>query len=313
MELYPLSFSPKLLPKIWGGRRLERYGKALPQGEAIGESWELYDRPDASAVVDSGPLQGQTLHQIMQEFGPRLLGQTEFEKGHSYFPLMVKMIDAQEALSVQVHPDDAQALRMVGPQELGKTEMWVIVEAEPGSKIVAGLKAGSTRQEFSKALQSGQLDAFLQEAEVRPWDRVFLPAGRLHAIGKGCLVAELQQNSDTTWRVYDYGRLENGKPRALHISQALECLRFDPEMDALPALAAPGPLNCQYFKSEILEPGAKRALKAGAFQILLGLEGQAKLSGAFGKINLNAGSTLLIPASVELHLEAGGRLLWAMP
>jgi mannose-6-phosphate isomerase len=320
MKLYPLHFVPKLSPKIWGGRLLEKFGKQLPPGVAIGESWDLYDRPEASARVASGPLQGQTLQQVMKEWGPALLGTREFEKGHEQFPLMVKWIDAHEALSVQVHPDDDQALRMVGPHETGKTEMWVVLEAQIGAKVVAGLKDGCSRADFAKALQAGNLEPVLKEFEVQPGDSIYIPAGRVHAIGKGCLIAEIQQNSDTTWRVYDYQRLENGRPRELHVEQALECIRFDADFSRLPALQpSSAPVVSDYFKVERLELKGAMALKNpdACFQILLCVQGEAVLVTPSGRDILKPGDTVLIPAVLDASLEAGSTasasLLWVRP
>jgi len=326
MQLGPLQFEPKLSPKVWGGSRLARYGKALPQGKAIGESWDLYDRPGESAVVAQGPFKGSTLNALMAEFGPGLLGAAAFEAGARYFPLMVKLIDAQDALSVQVHPDDAQALSMVGPDELGKTEMWVVLEAEPGSRMCAGLKRGCDREQFAQALRAGKLEGLLNEFEVKAGDVIFVPAGRVHAIGKGCLVAEIQQNSDTTWRVYDYGRLENGKPRDLHVSQALDCIRFDPEMAGMPSLAPSRRISgeetllveCPYFTVRRLELKAPYALpRAGeCYQILTVLGGELRLSSGESRLQLQRGATVLIPAGLSCALEPLGgpaSLLWTRP
>lgn len=259
MDLSPLSFIPKLSPKIWGGRRLQAYCRGVSFQEKIGEAWCLYDRPGESALVAEGPFKGRNLNSLMMEYGPRLLGSREFDKRPAHFPLMVKLIDAHEALSIQVHPDDDQAARMVGAYEPGKTEMWVLMEAEAGAKVCAGLRPGLGRKDLEGAIKAGNFAPILNEFEVRPGDAIFLPAGRIHAIGQGCLLAEIQQNSDTTYRVWDYGRLENGKPRALHTGPALECARYE----ALPDLAQPQPrpieggrcetlVSCPQFKVERL-------------------------------------------------------------
>ena len=318
MQLYPLTFTPKLCPKIWGGRRLAQWGKALPAGAAIGESWDIYDRPGDSALVASGPLAGTSLQQLMREWGPRLLGQKEFEKGHETFPIMTKFIDASEALSVQVHPDDDQALRLGGAAESGKTELWVVVEAAPGSKVVAGMKPGSGRKEFLEALKAGQLEGVLNEFEVKAGDTIFIPAGRVHAIGKGCLIAEIEQNSETTLRVYDYQRLENGKLRELHVEQALECIRFEGPIAAMPGLHGPGPVHSDYFHVERLDLQARTPLKntQACFQILIFLAGEASLRTQAGLHAFQAGDTVLVPAELDAVLEpgpAGASLLWAKP
>ncbi|MES2201896.1 MAG: type I phosphomannose isomerase catalytic subunit [candidate division FCPU426 bacterium] len=319
MKLGPLTFIPKYSPKPWGGRRLERLGKTLPPGESIGESWEIYDRPEASSVVAEGPWRGSTLEQMMKEWGPRLLGPREFDKHYERFPLMVKFIDAREALSVQVHPDDDQALRLVSPHELGKTEMWSVLEADPDSSVVAGLKRGTDREIFLAALKAGKLDGVLNQVPVKPGDVVFIPAGRVHAIGAGCLIAEIQQNSDTTFRVYDYGRLEkDGKPRDLHLGPALECIRFDDEMAELPGIQPLADLECPYFRVERLAPMGRQVLASHepCFQILLGIGGEIGLHCDGQALRLKAGSTVLIPADLTPVLEnatPGAALLRVRP
>lgn len=298
---------------------MERFGKRLPLDAAIGESWDLYDRPGSSAVVAEGALKGQTLQQLVKEWGPSLLGVKEFEKGHEHFPLMIKWIDAHEALSVQVHPDDDQALRMVGPHELGKTEMWVVLEAEPGATVVAGLKAGCTREKFFEALKEGKLESALRQFKVKPGDSVFIPAGRVHSIGKGCLILEVQQNSDTTWRVYDHNRLEDGRgTRELHVAQAMECIHFND--DQLPDLQAQGVMVASdYFKVERLELERAMPLKNpdACFQILLGIQGEATVVTRAGKKMIRRGDTVLLPAILDATLEpASGSeaaLLWVKP
>lgn len=315
MKLEPLIFEPKLVPKIWGGRKLAAWGKRLPEGVAVGESWDVYDRPQESARVARGAFKGQTLSALMAEFGPALLGQRLFEQSPPRFPLMVKIIDANEALSVQVHPDDGQALRMVGPHELGKTEMWVVLEAEPGARMTAGLKPGTTRQSYLQALKDQKLERVLNEFEVKAGDMIFVPSGRVHAIGKGCLVAEIQQNSDTTWRLYDYNRLENGKPRELHLSQGLECIRFDAEMLGMPSLQAPPLVQCPYFSVSRLELTSSFSPPPGghSFHLISCLGGSLKILADGQATALSKGETALIPASLKWALEGQASLLWSRP
>jgi mannose-6-phosphate isomerase len=326
MELGPLVFKPKLSPKIWGGQRLGRYGKEFPGGQAIGESWDVYDRPGDSALVSGGPFAGQSLSALMAEFGPRLLGAEAFEQGPKFFPLMVKLIDANESLSVQVHPDDAQAARMVSADELGKAEMWVVLEAAPGATLVAGLRPGATREAFLGALKSGRLEEILNAFPVKSGDVVYVPAGRVHAIGKGCLVAEIQQNSDATWRIHDYGRLENGKPRDLHLSQAMECIRFDQAMQAMPSLVEPRRLSeaeellieSPYFRVSRLSPQGqfKPALSPPSFHLLTAIKGAIKVLAGNEPLELAQGSTALLPALLSWSVEAsqlGSQALWSRP
>ena len=225
VPLYPLRFTPILRRLIWGGRRL---GSVLhkPIGDAsdYAESWEISDYRDAVSVVDNGPLAGSTIRELIHWYGPGLLGSAL--AGRDQFPLLVKYIDAHQDLSVQVHPDDAKGQRLAG--DSGKTETWVILEADPGSAIYAGLEQGVDRDEFAEAIRSGSVEPLLHRLEPKPGDCILIESGTVHAIGAGVLLAEIQQTSDATFRVYDWGRKgPDGKPRALHIDQALESIDFE--------------------------------------------------------------------------------------
>ncbi len=327
MKLEPLVFEPKLVPKIWGGQSLAKLGKSLPSQD-LGESWELYDLPGDSACVAEGSFKGQTLNQILSEWGHALLGESSVTGLPAYFPLMVKFIDAREDLSVQVHPDDDLAAQLVGPDALGKSEMWVVLSAEPGAQLCAGFQKGVDQRSYLEAVKQGKVESLLRRFAVQAGDVINIPAGRVHAIGAGCRVAEIQQNSDTTYRVWDYGRLENGKPRALHLDQALRCLRFDPEMAALPDKVSPQKvesnsaerellLQSPYFKVERLKLKGRFSPPAAAsgFHILMILEGQARLeSPGLSGMMVPAGQTRLLPASLGWSLEGeGATLLWVRP
>ena len=225
VPLYPLRFTPILRRLIWGGRRL---GSVLhkPIGDAsdYAESWEISDYRDAVSVVENGPLAGSTLRELIQWYGAGLLGSAL--AGRDQFPLLVKYIDANQDLSVQVHPDDAKGPRLAG--DSGKTETWVILETDPGSAIYAGLKQGVGRGEFAEAIRSGNVEPLLHRLQPKPGDCILIEAGTVHAIGAGVLLAEIQQTSDATFRVFDWGRMgPDGKPRALHIEQALESIEFE--------------------------------------------------------------------------------------
>lgn len=221
---YPLRFQPILRRYLWGGRRLgEVLGKPLGEGDDYAESWEVCDRGADQSVVAEGPLAGRTLHQLVVERGGELLGRHAPQPS---FPLLFKFLDAQKTLSVQVHPDDERAARLT-PADLGKTEAWVVLAAEPGSLIYAGLKRGFDRHALEREVARGTCELCLHRFEPRVGDCVFLPSGVVHAIGAGLLVAEIQQASDTTYRLFDFNRLgPDGKPRALHVEQALEAIDF---------------------------------------------------------------------------------------
>jgi mannose-6-phosphate isomerase len=222
--LYPLRFRPILRRYLWGGRRLESLGKSLPPGNDYAESWEVVDRGDDQSVVLAGPLAGQTLGALVKEFGRPLLGR---HAGAARFPLLFKFIDAQDRLSLQVHPDDARAARL-DPPDLGKTEAWVVLAAEPHSYIYAGLRRGIDRATLKHELARRTAELCCERLEPRAGDCFFLPAGVVHALGPGLLVAEVQQASNTTYRLYDYDRLgPDGRPRQLHVAEALEAIDYD--------------------------------------------------------------------------------------
>ena len=223
--LYPLRFRPILRQLIWGGRRLGTVlHKSIGAASDYAESWELSDYHDAVSIVEDGPLAGTTLRNLVQSRGAELLGSALGPR--QQFPLLVKFIDANQVLSVQVHPDQETGRRLAGDN--GKTETWVILDAEPGSLIYSGLKAGVGPDELKKAIQDRSVESLLHAYEPKPGDSILIEAGTVHAIGAGVLLAEIQQMSDATFRVYDWGRLQpDGKPRELHIPQAMESIRFD--------------------------------------------------------------------------------------
>ena len=222
--LYPLTFTPIFQERIWGGRNLHSlYGKKLPTGVPIGESWEIVDRPDAQSVVANGPLAGKTLHWLLQHHTKDLLGSARAQGGR--FPLLVKILDAREKLSLQVHPPASQAMHLGGEP---KTEMWYITRAEPGAELYVGLKNGVTRGEFESRIKDGSVAECFHRIPVEAGDSMFLPSGRVHAIGAGLVIFEIQQNSDTTYRVFDWNRTDaQGKPRQLHVEQSLKSIDFD--------------------------------------------------------------------------------------
>jgi mannose-6-phosphate isomerase len=231
-RLYPLTFEPVLRDYMWGGRRLERlYGRALPPG-ITAESWEVSAHPSSPTAVSHGPLRGLTLPEVVDRLGADLLGTNgqATARGRG-FPLLVKLLDANLRLSVQVHPDDAYALAHEGG--LGKTEMWYVLYAAPGAGIIYGLQEGVTRESFARAVSEGALGSVLRQIGVRAGDAICVPAGTVHALLSGLVVAEIQENSDTTYRVYDWDRPgPDGRPRPLHIARALEVVDFGSAREA---------------------------------------------------------------------------------
>ncbi len=317
----PFRFRPIFKEKVWGGRRLEAVlGKALPPGAAIGEIWEISDHGADLSVVAGGALAGQTLRQLIEKHPREVLGWQARP-----FPLLFKSLDASETLSVQVHPGDREAARLE-PGSFGKTEAWAVLHAEPGSGVVHGIAPGLSREEFYRGIEDikacelrpsreAPLSRLFQWRAVERGDVVFLPAGTVHAIGSGIVLVEVQQSSDLTYRIFDWGR-----PRSLHLDKARQI--------PLPAVGAPpvylrwlpaeaqaasrwNVVGSEYFTIEalFLPPGSRphqlETIQAGrpSFAVLIGLAGEARI----GADRVSKGDFLLIPAAMErLKLDAGG-------
>jgi mannose-6-phosphate isomerase len=243
-NFYPLTFTPALKDYIWGGRNLENlYNRQLPPSGPIAESWEVSGHPNGPAIVDGGPLAGQSLPGVLETWGVGLVGtRAGWALERNKFPLLVKLLDAEKRLSVQVHPQDSYALTNENG-ELGKTEMWYILHARPGAQLILGLRPGVTPQAFRQAVADNELDRWLHHLRVKAGDAIFVPAGTVHAILEGIIAAEIQQNSDTTYRIYDWGRVgADGVPRPLHVDKALEVINFE--------LIEPGPYQPVLVTSE---------------------------------------------------------------
>ncbi|MCD6474719.1 MAG: class I mannose-6-phosphate isomerase [Anaerolineaceae bacterium] len=225
--LYPFLFEPVLKNYIWGGRNLEKYERILPPGKTA-ESWEIAAHKNGSSIILNGIHQGKSLTELTAEFGIDIIGSNaKWALDRGKFPLLVKLLDANQRLSVQVHPKDDYALQNED-NELGKTEMWVVLHAEPDAKLVYGVRKGTTRENFKRGIQQGNLEPYLNIVPVKSSDHICVPSGSLHAIMEGTIMIEIQQNSDTTYRVYDWNRLGNdGMPRELHIEKALDVINFE--------------------------------------------------------------------------------------
>jgi len=306
VKLYPLTFQPILKERIWGGRNLETlYGKSLPPGIRAGESWEISDRPGDESVVANGPLRGGTLRRLMEQSPAALIGPRDPVPAR--FPLLIKIIDAQDTLSLQVHPPAAAAARLGGEP---KTEMWLVTRAKPGAEIFAGLKKGVTRAEFERKLASQTVAECFHRIAVREGDAMFLPSGRIHALGAGTVIFEIQQNSDTTYRVFDWNRLDrDGKPRELHVPQSLASMDFgDFEPALLPRTVhadRPGtvrPLVQDALFTVCLRQwagGDQLAWPPGRMRILGVVQGALRVEGAGETVEMGAGQFCLIPAQCE--------------
>ncbi len=305
--LYPLTFHPIFKDRIWGGREMERlYQKNLPADRPIGESWEISDRPGDVSVIANGPLAGKNLRWLMENHRAELLGEAKPATGNR-FPLLCKILDAREKLSLQVHPPANKAVELGGEP---KTEMWFIAAAAPGAELFVGLKRGVTRAEFEKKIRTGEVAECFHRVPVRAGDAMFLPSGRVHAIGAGLVIFEIQQNSDTTFRVFDWNRVGlDGKPRELHIAQSLASVDFN---DFEPALAQGkftgdnliqrrSLVDDPLFRVETwrLNPGAQGWLNPKKLQIVAATRGEVEITSGSTSVKLSAGQFSLIPASLE--------------
>lgn len=224
MKLYPLRWKPEFKERIWGGQELKRYHPDLPDG-LIGEGWMISDHPNGITTILNGELAGMGLDYLRETYGEIIFGRKGFSKKNGRFPLLIKLLDCQDDLSVQVHPDDHYD--SLPQNELGKSEMWYILDAKPGAKIIYGLKDGINRKHLESAIQENRIMECVNEITVKSGDSFYIPAGTVHALGAGIIVAEIQQNSDSTYRLYDYGRLGlDGKPRELHIEDSLKVIEY---------------------------------------------------------------------------------------
>jgi mannose-6-phosphate isomerase len=294
-----LRFRPIYQERVWGGRRLaDRYGRELPEGKVIGESWEISDRPEAQSVVVNGPLAGTTLHGLWE-------GEREAVFGHGapdgpVFPLLVKILDACDTLSLQVHPPDHCAAALGGEP---KTEMWAVVHAEPGAALYCGVKEGVGREEFAAALAAGTVADCVPRLPVVSGDAIFIPSGRLHAIGSGLMIFEIQQNSDTTYRVFDWNRVGlDGSPRPLHVQESLACIDFTDTAPTLTPPDAPVLASCRHFTvRRIIQPAHSQAHwgQPGDFSILAVVRGSATIAGE----SLRAGDFAIVPACLPAELR----------
>jgi len=299
VNLYPLKFKPIYKKRIWGGQKLrEVFNKDIPPFEKIGESWELADLPDDKSVIANGELTGQTLNSAIKKYPKEITGDENFS---GPFPLLIKFLDAEDILSVQVHPD-SQTCRRMGKGK-PKAECWYIISAVSGAVIYKGLKEGVTKEEFSKAIKKGSVAELLAKVPVEAGQCHFLPAGTAHSIGAGLLIAEIQTPSDTTYRVFDWNRVDDrGKARPLHIEEALESINFDAAGDNLPVTTVGRLVDCEYFKIDKghQAKGCEMLLSSGKMKTLIILAGSGAILGADGTfVEFKAGDCLLVPAAYE--------------
>lgn len=302
-----IHFQPLYQERVWGGRALEeRLGRKLPENEVIGESWEIVDRPEAQSVITGGTFDGLTLRDAIQRSAKEIMGPS-WDKDAT-FPILVKWLDCKERLSLQVHPPASVADELKGEP---KTENWYIAECDPSAHILCGLKKGVSKEQFEEALRSNELEPLVHKVKVEPGDSMFVWSGRIHAIDAGNLILEIQQNSDTTYRVYDWGRTGlDGKPRQLHIDESLKSIDFEdyePEItrseDAELVLA-----DCDEFRIRRIELGGsdtKLDFDAGEEPRILSV-----VKGTLVDLNTNdvfgRGENVLLPYDGEFQLRADG-------
>lgn len=315
---YPMIMQAPVKDYLWGGTKLrEKYHKQAA-GEKLAESWELSCHHDGPSIIANGPEQGKTLVQYLAEQGKAVLG----EKAEAFenFPIMIKLIDAKDNLSVQVHPDNEYALKHEG--EYGKTEMWYVIEAEPEAELLYGVAEEITAQQLSESLANGTVTDVCRHVPVKRGDVFFIPAGTIHAIGKGILLAEVQQNSNTTYRLHDYGRVgSDGKPRQLHIKQGAEVSSLKPlplhrehkavqlSDDCQGELLA----SCEYFTTYGVEVTGSCNLQVDkdSFQSFTVLEGSLAIQTAAETIQLSIGETVFLPANMGAYqLQGAARIIF---
>jgi mannose-6-phosphate isomerase len=306
---YPLRFKPVLRRYLWGGRRLATmFGKPLGEGNDYAESWELVDHGEDQSVVRTGALAGLTLRQLVSEYAAELLGQ---HAGCRQFPLLFKFLDCNRTLSVQVHPTDQQGAKL-DPPDLGKTEAWVVLAADPGSKIYAGLNPGVGQQDLRSALTAGTCEQCLHWFEPKVGDCVFIGAGTVHSLGAGLVIAEIQQASDTTFRLFDWNRIDaEGNPRQLHVEESLEVTNFSrgpisvQQPQATVTAGRERLVDCDKFVLDRCTWESSQSVGGDErFHLLVLLEGSADVSG----ITFSVGETCLLPAAAgEIEILPQGR------
>lgn len=309
-KLYPMLLSPSLHVKVWGGRKLSTHmNKALPTDAPYGESWELHD----TAQVVNGELAGQTLAEVLAEYGEALVGAGN--NPQDGFPLLAKFLDANDWLSVQVHPNDTQAAELEG-EPRGKTEAWIVLHAEPNAKLVLGMQPNTTRADMAQAIREGRLDALVSYTEVQAGDVLLLAANTVHALGPGILIYEIQQSSDTTYRLYDWNRLDlNGTPRELHIEKGVQVsnMAFVPPVEHKPTDDSPVVtlVECAYFKTNRHHLSAYGVVEThintyGKFHALTCVEGSAWVQyNHEAPLPFHKGQTVLVPACLGAYTLGG--------
>ena len=314
--MYPLLLSAPIKDFLWGGTKLlDEYGFKA-ECEKAAEAWVLSCHKNGESIVKNGEFSGLPLSEVLEKWGERGIGKKAAQ--FPYFPLLIKLIDAKDRLSIQVHPDDEYALKNEG--EYGKTEMWYVVDCEEDAKLVYGFNRNISKEEFERRIKDNTLTSVCNVVPVKKGDVFFIEAGTLHAIGKGILIAEIQQNSNTTYRVSDYGRLgADGKPRPLHIEKALDVTETTPptkeygdvgELTLYPFGMVRSLAKCDLFTTDLLSlSGTAGLYEKDSFMSLLILDGKANLSYPLGNMNVKKGDSVLIPANMKVILSGDAQVI----
>lgn len=305
--MQPIKFNPLLKSTIWGGDKIIPFKKLDSKQENVGESWEISGVPDNETIVSDGPFKGRKLNDMVATLKDKLVGAANYKRFGDEFPLLIKFIDARQNLSIQVHPTDEIAKKQ--GKERGKTEMWYIMNSDEGAKLFSGLKTQITPEQYKEMVENDTICDALAQYTVKEGDCFFLPAGRIHAIGTGCFLAEIQQTSDVTYRIYDYGRKDkDGNCRQLHTREAAECINYNIEKnyrtEYLPKKnEGVNLVNCPYFNTAVYdldEPMTLDYSELDSFVILIGMKGEGRITDNEGnETSLKAGETILIPATTQ--------------
>lgn len=306
MNLYPFKFRPILKERLWGGSKLkEVLGKPI-ESNITGESWELSGVKGDISVIANGPLSGTSLQEIIDQAPEALLGKDIVDRFGKEFPILIKFIDAKQDLSIQLHPNDALAKKR--HNSFGKTEMWYVMDADPGANLIVGFNRDVTKEEYSQSLENDTLLNLLNYEQVKEGDTFFINTGKIHAIGAGVLLAEIQQTSDITYRVFDFNRKDkNGNLRELHTELALDAMDYTKKDDFKVAYskqfdAVNTMVESPYFKTNFLNLGQNLNLevkKRPSFTIFMCVAGSADLITDLGSIDIKKGETVLVPANAE--------------
>lgn len=314
---YPLTFEPRILTKVWGGTKLTTLFGKPASDDPKGESWEVSAVEGDESVVDAGPLEGKRLDELVRTYGAELVGDLVTRRHGNQFPLLLKLLDASDDLSVQVHPNHEQAARLGGGAQ-SKSEAWLILHVDPGARLVHGVAPGIDRAKFEELVETGRIEECLRFVEVKPGDVVPVSPGTLHAIGKGVVLLELQESSDTTYRFYDYGRLGlDGKPRELHVEQALAVV----SLENIPATTAPSPIEGPGHRELLYGDDAlimerwtfEKPIELGPdsdrFWLLTILEGTIDIESdsPIPVVELSKGRSGMIPAGLKVTLNPKGK------